>query len=201
MISIFATCVIQTVWLIDIDIAIVKSCFRFGRQHINIENVVIKIRPPTITLIEIFSLQLRNLDLVLGEIERAAGLPDYWEEEEDEGGDGGHEVKVDQAPPGLEHLEEDLELTGQRVNQDLLLQLILWDCWAIKLYARFLQKTIPDSSSFSWRSYSLLEFCWISNKFLLQMFFLPVETQMIHHLQKTSGSFTQLRNSRIISEN
>ena len=61
--------------MIDIDIAIVKSCFRFGRQHINIENVVIKIRPPTITFI--FSLQLKNLDLVLGVIERAAGLPDY----------------------------------------------------------------------------------------------------------------------------
>ena len=130
-------------------------------------------------------------------IERAAGLPDYWEEEEDEGGDGGHEVKVDQAPPGLEHLEEDLELTGQRVNQDLLLQLILWDCWAIKLYARFLQKTIPDSSSFSWRSYFLLEFCRIFNKFL-QRFFLPLGTQMIHHLQKTFGSFTQLGNNRII---
>ena len=134
---------------------------------------------------------------MLGVIERAAGLPDYWEEEEDEGGDGGHEVKVDQAPPGLEHLEEDLELTGQRVNQDLLLQLILWDCWAIKLYARFLQKTIPDSSSFSWRSYFLLEFCRIFNKFL-QRFFLPLGTQMIHHLQKTFGSFTQLGNNRII---
>ena len=63
--------------MIDIDTAIVKSCFRFGRQHINIENVVIKIRPPTITLIEIFSLQLKDLDLVLGVIERAVGLPDY----------------------------------------------------------------------------------------------------------------------------
>ena len=53
------------------------------------------------------------------------GLPYNCDEEEEGGGDGGHQVKVDQAPPGLEHLEEDLELTGQRVNQDLLLQLIL----------------------------------------------------------------------------
>ena len=42
-------------------------------------------------------------------------------------------MKVDQAPPGLEHLEEDLELTGQRVNQDLLLQLVLEDCSSGKI--------------------------------------------------------------------
>ena len=59
---------------------------------------------------------------------RAPCLPNNGEEEDEAGGEGGHQVKVDQAPPGLEHLEEDLELTGQRVNQDLLLQLILWDC-------------------------------------------------------------------------
>ena len=56
---------------------------------------------------------------------RPDSLPYNCDEEEEGGGDGGHQVKVDQAPPGLEHLEEDLELTGQRVNQDLLLQFIL----------------------------------------------------------------------------
>ena len=53
------------------------------------------------------------------------GLPYNCDEEEEDAGDGGHQVKVDQAPPGLEHLEEDLELAGQGVNQNLLLQLIL----------------------------------------------------------------------------
>ena len=55
-------------------------------------------------------------------------------------------MEVDQAPPGLEHLEEDLELTGQRVDQDLLLQLVLGFMLS---GATFLQETIPDSSSFS----------------------------------------------------
>ena len=55
-------------------------------------------------------------------------LPYYCDEEEGGGGEGGHQLKVDQTPPGLEHLEEDLELTGQWVYQDLLLQLILQDC-------------------------------------------------------------------------
>ena len=51
--------------------------------------------------------------------------PYEGESEAQQGGEDSHQVQVDEGPPWLEHLDQHLALAGQRVQQDLLLQLIL----------------------------------------------------------------------------
>ena len=83
--------------------------------------------------------------------------PYEGESEAQQGGEDSHQVQVDEGPPWLEHLDQHLALAGQRVQQDLLLQLIL-NIETSQTFSLSLDLNLPDSFLPSRKSFFLLDF-------------------------------------------